>query len=192
MISPWSNPIANFDLRWTTYDIVNIGQCRRGDCSVSSVRDWDHGLRCDWYDIARPDNRIPDRCHGRSTDRFSEGKGRDRGDPSQVLDLARPTRDVSRRSVRHPSGARKGGRTAADDSACRDRCRAPAGSGSISKCLTGTRRAAFTTGSASSISASGCATAAMRLRSAALLPRICSTGIDPGRLPRPAWHSPTA
>jgi protein gp37 len=25
MISPWSNPIANFDLRWTTYDIVTIG-----------------------------------------------------------------------------------------------------------------------------------------------------------------------
>jgi len=41
-----------------------------------------HGLRCDWYDIARPDNRIPDRCRGRSTDRFSEGKGRDRGDCS--------------------------------------------------------------------------------------------------------------
>src|SRR5580704_12682477 len=34
-----SNPIANFDLRWTTDDIVNIGQCRRGDCSMSSVRD---------------------------------------------------------------------------------------------------------------------------------------------------------
>src|SRR6202035_1338167 len=44
MISPWSNPIANFDLRWTTYDIVNIGQCRRGDCSMSSVRDWTTGF----------------------------------------------------------------------------------------------------------------------------------------------------
>jgi hypothetical protein len=37
-------PIANFDLRWTTYDIVNIGQCRRGDCSMSSVRDWTTGF----------------------------------------------------------------------------------------------------------------------------------------------------
>ena len=44
MISPWSNPIANFDLRWTTYVIVNIGQCRRGDCSMSSVRDWTTGF----------------------------------------------------------------------------------------------------------------------------------------------------
>jgi hypothetical protein len=44
MISPWSNPIANFDLRWTTYDIINIGQCRRGDCSMSSVRDWTTGF----------------------------------------------------------------------------------------------------------------------------------------------------
>src|ERR1700738_3048222 len=44
MISPWSNPIANFDLRWTTYDIVNIGQCRRGDCSMSSGRDWTTGF----------------------------------------------------------------------------------------------------------------------------------------------------
>ena len=44
MISPWSKPIANFDLRWTTYDIVNIGQCRRGDCSMSSVRDWTTGF----------------------------------------------------------------------------------------------------------------------------------------------------
>ena len=44
MISPWSNPIANFDLQWTTYDIVNIGQCRRGDCSMSSVRDWTTGF----------------------------------------------------------------------------------------------------------------------------------------------------
>src|SRR6202048_3580943 len=44
MISPWSNPIANFDLRWTTYDIVNFGQCRRGDCSMSSVRDWTTGF----------------------------------------------------------------------------------------------------------------------------------------------------
>src|SRR6202035_3248719 len=44
MISPWSNPIANFDLQWTTYDIVNSGQCRRGDCSMSSVRDWTTGF----------------------------------------------------------------------------------------------------------------------------------------------------
>jgi len=37
-----------------------------------------------------------------------------------------------------------------------------------------------------SISGSGCATAGMRLRSAALPLRICPTGIDPSRLPRPA------
>jgi GNAT superfamily N-acetyltransferase len=39
----------------------------------------------------------------------------------------------------------------------------------------------FYPGSASSISARGCATAAMRLRSADLPPRICPTEIDPSR-----------
>ena len=47
------------------------------------------------------------------------------------------------------------------------------------RCLTGTRRAASTAGSAWSISATGCATAAMWLRFAALPPRICPTGADP-------------
>jgi hypothetical protein len=47
--------------------------------------------------------------------------------PPQVLDLARPTRGVSRGSFCHPSGARKGRRTPADDPACRHCCRARLG-----------------------------------------------------------------
>jgi len=38
---------------------------------------------------------------------------------SQVLDVARPTRDISRRSVCHRRSAWKGDRTAADHPACR-------------------------------------------------------------------------